>query len=143
MRCKVLGNGDLAKHFEVWKGRHPPPTGPVSDAVKVEAYRNTLGLNQPASQVSQSWPAATAAGPLAVDGGGVGAGTDAQVIELARKISAVVYQIEQLEQRNGILDGSICTPNSNFASAMGHLKQCASSFPQAIHLISSKLARPS
>ena len=46
-----------------------------------------------------------AAGPPDADGGG--GGTDAQVTDLTRNISAMVAQIEQLEQRNGILEGPI------------------------------------
>ena len=63
------------------------------------------------------------------DGGGGGAGTDAQVIKLARKTPALGAKIEQLEQRNGILEGPIRTPNSIRASAMNHLKRFASSPP--------------
>ena len=104
------------------KGRQHP-MGAVSDAVKVRAFRNALGLNQAASEVSWPWPAAAAAGAPTADGGGGGggAGTDAQVIELTRKIAAMEAQIEQLEQRNASLGEYIKIPNSNFASAVYHL----------------------
>ena len=99
-----------------------------------------MGLNRAASQASQPGPAAAKAEPPAADGGGGtdaaeppaadsggGGGTDAQVIKMARKISAMEVQIEQLEQRNGIIRESIKTFNWKFASAMNHLKQFASS----------------
>ena len=118
MRCEVPGNGDMAKQFKVWQSKQFP-TGTVSDALN---FQNELGLNQPASQAPQPGPAAAAAWSPAADGGG---GTDAQVTELARMIIAMEAQIEQLEQRNASLEESIRTPNSKFASFMGHLKQFA------------------
>ena len=64
-----------------------------------------------------------AAGPPAAGGGGGGGGgIGAQVIELARNISAMEAQIEQFEQRNGILKGFIRTPNSKYASVMNYFK---------------------
>ena len=69
------------------------------------ATKAALGLNQAASQAPEPGPAAAecggctdAAGPPAADGGG-GGGTNAQVIELTRKTSAIEAQIEQLEQK--------------------------------------------
>ena len=90
-------------------------------------FETALGLNQAASQASQPGPTAAAAGPPSADGGG---GTDAQAIDLTLKISAMEAQIEQLEQRNGILQESIQTPNSKFASLINYLDQCASSLPK-------------
>ena len=55
---------------------------------------------------------ADAVGPPAADGGG-GGGTDAQVNELTRKISAMEAQIEQLEQRNGVLEETFKPPIPN------------------------------
>ena len=97
--------GDIEKHFEVWEGRFLH-TSSVGDAAKFKTFETALGLIQAASQASQLGPAAAAAGPPAADGGGGGstdaagppaadgcgrggAGTDAQVIELARVISAI------------------------------------------------------
>ena len=97
-------------------------------AAKVKTFETALGLNRAASQASQPGPAAAAAGPLAADGGG-GGGTNAQVIELTRKTSAMEDQIVELEFRNGVLEGPIRTPNSIRASAMNHLKRFASSPP--------------
>ena len=78
--------------------------GSVRDAPKAKKIETALRLNQAASQAPQPGPAAAdcggctdAAGPPAADGGG-GGGTDAQVIELTRKTSAMEPQIEQLEQ---------------------------------------------
>ena len=75
--------------------------------------------NQAASQAPQPGPAAAdgggctdAAGPRTANGGG-GGGTDAQVNELARKISAMEAQIEQLEQRNGVLEENFKLPIPN------------------------------
>ena len=72
-------------------------------AAKAKKIETALGLDQAASQAPQSGPAAAdgggctdAAGPPAADGGGSG-GTDAQVIELTRKNSAMEAQIEQLQ----------------------------------------------
>ena len=115
--------GDIGKHFDVWEGRFLR-TGSVGDDAKVITFETALGLNQAASQDYQPGPAAAATGPPAADGDGGGgtdavgppaadgrgrggAGTDAQVIELTRKISAMETEIEQLEQRNGILEESI------------------------------------
>ena len=77
-------------------------------AAKAKNFETALELDQAASQAPQSGPAAAdgggctdAAGPPAADGGG-GGGTDAQVIELTRKTSAMEAQIEQLEQRYGV-----------------------------------------
>ena len=89
-------------------------------AARVETFETALGLNKAASQAAQPGPAAAA------DRGG-GGGTDAQVVELARKTPAMEALIERLEQRNGILEGLIQTPNSKFASFVNSLKQCASS----------------
>ena len=71
----------------------------MGDAAKVSAAETASRLNQAASQTSQPGPAAAAAISPAADGGG-GGGTDAQVIELTRKISAMESQIEQLDQTN-------------------------------------------
>ena len=105
--------GDIEKHVKVWEGK-VLRTGSVRGAEKAITFETAFGLNQATSQASQRGPAAAAAGPPA-DGGG-GGGTDAKVIELTRKISAMKAQIEQLEQRNGILEGSILALNSKFAS---------------------------
>ena len=128
-------SADIEKHSEVWEGRILR-TGSVGDAAKVKTLESALGLNQAASQAPQPGNAAAAAGHPAADGGGGGggtdaagpptadgdgrggAGTDAQVIELTRKIPAMEAQIEQLEQRNGILERAIQNQNSKFASAM-------------------------
>ena len=119
--------GDIEKHIPIWEGRFLR-TSSVGDAAKFKTSETALRLSQAASQASQSGPDAAAAEPLAADGGGRGgAGTDAQVIELARKISAMEAQIERIEERNGILEESIQTPNSDFFPAMYHLWQCASS----------------
>ena len=98
-----------------------PQSGAAAAAAKPFTADGGCGT---ASQASQPGAAAAAAGPLAADGGG---GTDPKAIELARKISAMEAQIEQLEQRNAILEVSIRTPNSEFASAISTLKQCAPS----------------
>ena len=108
-------------------------------AAKVNTFEIALGLNQAESQASQPGPAAAAAGPPAADGGGGtdaagppaadgggGGGTDAQVIELTRKISAMEAQIEELEQRNGILEEYMKTSNSKYASV---INSGASSLP--------------
>ena len=79
-------------------------------AAKAKTFETALGLNQAASQASQPGPAAAAAELPGADSGG-GGGTDAQVIKMARKISAMEVQIEQLEQRNGIIRESIKTFN--------------------------------
>ena len=131
--------GDIEKHFEVWEGK-VLRSGSVRGAAKVKTFETALGLNQAASQASQPGPAAATAGPPAADGGGGtdaagppaadgggGGGTDTQVIELVRKISAMEAQIEKLEQRNGILEKSTLTPNSKYAPVMNNLKQRASS----------------
>ena len=131
--------GDIERHFEVWEGK-VLRTGSVRGDEKVKTFETAFGLNQAASQASQPGPAAAAAGPPTADGGGGidaagppaadgggGGATDALVIELTRKISAIEAQIEQLEQRNGILCESIKTFNSLFASVVNFLKQCASS----------------
>ena len=55
--------------------------------------------------------------------------TDAQVIKLARKISAIEAQIEQLEQRNANLEESLQSLNSNLPSLLNYFNQCASSLP--------------
>ena len=49
--------------------------------------------------------------------------SDAQIIELTRKVSAMEAQIEQIVQRNGILRESIQTPNSKYSSVMNNLRQ--------------------
>ena len=74
-------------------------------AAKAKKIDTALGLNLVASHGPQPGPAAAdcgsvtdAAGPPAADGGG-GGGTDAQVINLTRKTSAMEAQIEQLEQK--------------------------------------------
>ena len=91
--------GDIEKHFEVSEGRLLR-TGSFGDAAKAKTFETALGLNQAASQASQSGPAAAAAGNPAVDGGGRGGGgTDAQVIELTRKISAMEALIENPNKR--------------------------------------------
>ena len=89
-------------------------------AAKAKNFETALGLDQAASQAPQSGPAAAdgggctdAAGPLAADGGGSGS-TDAQVIELTRKITAMEAQIEELEQRNGIIKDNFKTLTPNF-----------------------------
>ena len=120
--------GDIEKHLEVWEGRSLR-TGSAVGAAKVKTFETALGLNQDVSQASRPGPAAAAVGLPAADGGG-GGGTDAQVIELTRKISAMEAQIEHLEQRNGILDESIQGHNTKFASIMNYLKQCTSSLPK-------------
>ena len=90
-----------------------------------------MGLNQAVSQVPQPGPAAAggggtdAAGPPAADGGGGGGGTDAQVVELTRNYSLMEAQVEELEQRNGILEESIQTPNFKVSFVMNFVKQCA------------------
>ena len=122
-----------------------PPTGSVRVADKVESFEAALRLNQGASQASQPGAAAAAAGPPTTDGGGGtdaagspaadggggtasgGGGTDAQVIEFIRKISAMEALIEQLEQRNANLEESLQTPNSKFPSLLNYFKKCASS----------------
>ena len=88
-------------------------------AAKAKKIETALGHNQAASHAPQPGPAAAdcgggtdAAGPPAADGGG-GAGTDAQVIELTRKITAMEAQIEELEQRNGILEENLQIPILN------------------------------
>ena len=72
----------------------------MGGASEANTFETALGLNQAASRASQPGPAAAAAGPPAADRGdctdaagppvadGSG-GTDAQVIELAREISAM------------------------------------------------------
>ena len=90
--------GDIEKHFKAWEGRFLR-TGSLGGAEKVKTSETALGLNQAASQAYQPGPAAAAAGLPAADDGG---GTDAQIIDLTRKISAMEAQIEQLEQRNEI-----------------------------------------
>ena len=77
-----LGRQDHSHEFCVW-------------CRKSQKIETALGLNQAASQALQPGPAAAdcgggtdAAGPPAADGGG-GGGTDAQVIELTRKTSAM------------------------------------------------------
>ena len=121
--------GDIEKQFEVWEGRFLR-TSSVGDAAKFKTSETALRLSQAASQASQSGPDAAAAEPLAADGGGRGgAGTDAQVIELSRKISAMEAHIENLEQRNRILEESTRSLNSKFASVMNYLKQRASPLP--------------
>ena len=133
--------GDIEKHFEVWEGRFPRK-GSVGGAAKVKTFETTLGLNQVTSQASQPGPDAAAAGPPAAHGsggtdaagpsfadGGGGGGTDARITELKRKISAMEAQIEHLEQRNGILKGSIKIPNSKFAFVLNYLEKCVSSLP--------------
>ena len=90
---------DIEKHFKAREGR-VLRTGSVRGGAKVKTFETALGLNQAVCRASQPGPTAAAAGPPADCGGG--GGTDDQVIELARKISAVEYQIEQLDQRNGI-----------------------------------------
>ena len=84
--------GGNDKHSEVWKGK-VILKGSVRGAANLNPFNTALGLNQGASQASQPGSAAAAAGPPAVDGGGgtasEGGGTDAQAIELARKISAM------------------------------------------------------
>ena len=71
---------------------------------KTEAVETALGLNQAASQAPHPGPSAAAAGHPVADGGGGtdvagpptadggGGGTDSQVIELTRKISAMDAQ---------------------------------------------------
>ena len=103
--CGSSQPGDIEKHYEVWEGK-VHRTGSVRGAAKVKTFETALGLNRASSKAPRPGPAAAAAGSPAADGGG-GGGTDAQVIELTRKISAMGAQIEQLEQRNGILGGSI------------------------------------
>ena len=111
--------GDIEKHLEVWEGK-VLRTRSVRGAAKVKTFETGFGHNQAASQASLPGPAAAAAGPPAADGGGGtdaagplaadgggGGGTDAQVIELTRMTSAMEAQIEQPEQRNGILEKSI------------------------------------
>ena len=85
-------------------------------AAKAKKIETALGLNKAASQAPQPGPAAAdgggcieAAGHPAADGGG-GGGTDAQVIELTRKTSAMEAQIEQLEQSNRILEENLKLP---------------------------------
>ena len=90
--------GDIEKHFKVCECRFLR-TGSVGGAAKVKTFETALGLNQAASQASQLGPATDAAGPPTADGGG-GGGTDTQVIELKRKIPAMVAQIEHHKQRN-------------------------------------------
>ena len=88
--------GDIEKHFEVWEGKVLRKSS-VRGAAKAITSYTALGLKETASQVSQPGPAAAggggtyAAGPPGADGGG-GGGTDAQVIELTRKISAMEAQ---------------------------------------------------
>ena len=118
---------------KVWEGRFLR-TGSVGDTTKTRAFKAALGLRKAASQASQPGLAAIAAEhpsadggggggtgasrPPAADGGvdGGGAGIEALVIELTRKISAMKAKTEKLEQRNGILEESIQNPNSKFAS---------------------------
>ena len=132
--------GDTEKHFKTWEGRFLS-TGSVGDNAKVKTFETALGLNQAASRAPQPGLFAAAAGSPATDigsgGGGTdaagspaagcggrgGAGNDAQVTELARKISAMEAQIEKLEHRNGILEDSIRSRNSKLAYQV--LKQCA------------------
>ena len=126
---------------QVWEGKLLR-TGSVGGAAKTKKYETALGFNPAVSQASQPGPAAAAAGPLAADGfggtdaagppaadGGGGGGTDAQVIELTRKISAMVAQITHLEQRNGYIEESILTFNSKFTSVMNCFEKCASFLP--------------
>ena len=93
--------GDIEKHFGVWEYM-VPQTGSVRGAAKAKKIKTALGLNQASSRASQPGPADAAAGPPAADGGGGteaagppavdgggGGGTDAQVIELTCKISAM------------------------------------------------------
>ena len=126
-------SGDIDKHVKAWKGR-VPRTSSVRGAENVDFFEAALRLNQGASQATQPGAAAAAAGPPAADGGGGGTasrggGTDAQVIELARKISALETQIEQLEQRNANLEESLQSPNFKFSSPHTCFKQCASPLP--------------
>ena len=69
-------------------------------AAKAKTFESALELDQAASRAPQPGPAAVdgggctdAAGLPAADGGG-GGGTDAQVIEVTRKTSAMVEGIE-------------------------------------------------
>ena len=125
---------DIERHCEVWESK-VLRTGSLRGSAKLKTLETALGLNQAVSQASQPRPAAAAAGPPTADGGG--GGTDAQVIVLARKNFAMEAQIEKLERRSGILEKSIKTINSKFASVMNSLKPCASPLPNY------KLARPS
>ena len=102
--------GDIEKHFEVWKGRFLS-TGSVGSAAKFET---ALGLSQAADgpPTADGGGGTDAAGPPTTDGGG-GGGTDAQAMELTRKISSMKAQIEQLEQRKIILKESIQLPTTN------------------------------
>ena len=120
---------DIDKQFKVWKGK-VLRTGPVRSAATLKTFNTALRLIQGASQASQPGAAAAAAGPPAADGDGgtasVGGGTDAGAIELTRKISAVVAQIEQ---RNANFEKSLRSPNSKLPPLGNYFKQFASSLP--------------
>ena len=120
---------DIGDHFNAWKGRCFR-TGCVGNVPKFET---ALGLFQGASLASQPGAAAAATGHPAADGGGGtasgGGGTDAQVIDLTRKISALEDQIEEFEERNANLEESLQSSNFKLSSLLTHFKQCAVSLP--------------
>ena len=104
------------------------------------------GGNSGASQAFQPGAAAAATGPPAADcGGGTASGggcTDAQVIELTTKISALEAKIEQLEQRNALeakieqleqrntnLEDSLRGLNSTFSSVLTYFNKFPTFWP--------------
>ena len=135
---------DIENHCKAWKGRSLR-TGHVFDVLKFETalglIQGASQASQPgaaaaatrppaanggggnsskgASQAPQPGAAAAATGPPAADcGGGTasgGGGTDAQVIELTRTISALGAKIGQLEERNANLEDSLRSLNFNFS----------------------------
>ena len=119
---------DIDNHSRVWKGEILR-TDSVRGAANLKTFNTSLRLNQGASQAIQPGTASAAAGPPAADGGG---GTDAQAIELTRKITAMEAQIEELEQRNANLEESLqlSIPNSplslTISSNSPHLSQVIS-----------------
>ena len=115
--------GDIEKHLKTWEGK-ALRTGSVRGAAEVKTFKTALGLNQATSKASQPGPSAAA------DGSG-GGGTDAQVVELIRMISAMGAQIEQRKQRNGILEGPMQTSNSKLVSVVNSLKQFPSFIPNS------------
>jgi len=140
--CKFGGgNEGIEDHYKAWTGKFLH-TGYVLD---IQKFETALGLSQGASQAFHPGAAAAATGPPAADGGGASqasqpgaaaaatgppaAGSDAQVLELTRKISALEAQIERnaksfslLEERNAYLEDSLHTLNSKFDSLFTYLK---------------------
>ena len=149
--CKFGGGTeDIEDHYKAWTGKSLH-TGYVLDIQKFETALGLSqgasqafhpgaaaaatgppaadggGGNSGASQAFQPGAAAAATGPPAADcGGGTASGggcTDAQVIELTTKISALEAKFEQLEQRNTNLEDSLQGLNSKFSSVLTYFNK--------------------